>query len=85
IPSVSAQVSGYLAANGGRADPNALYTVWSGANDIFAVAAGAPAQTTIATAVGAHVTAVASLRSAGARYILVPTVPDTGLTPSARA
>lgn len=85
IPSVSAQVSGYLAANGGRADPNALYTVWSGANDIFAVAAGAPAQTTIATAVGAHVTAIASLRSAGARYILVPTVPDTGLTPSARA
>ena len=35
--SVSArtQVDEYLAANGGRADSHALYTMWIGANDIL--------------------------------------------------
>ena len=43
IPSLVTQANRYLAANGGRADPNALYTVWGGANDLFAVQAN-PAQ-----------------------------------------
>ena len=34
-PSLTTQVNAYLAANGGHADPNALYTVWGGANDLF--------------------------------------------------
>lgn len=85
IPSVSAQVTNYLAASGGRADPNALYTVWGGANDLFAVAAGAPAATTIGAAVTSQITAIGTLQSAGARYVLVPSIPDLGLTPSARA
>src|SRR5512138_2005682 len=32
---VSTQVDEFLAANGGAADPNALYSVWAGANDVF--------------------------------------------------
>ena len=32
---VSTQIDEYLGANGGHADPNALYAVWIGANDIF--------------------------------------------------
>lgn len=85
VPSLQTQVSSYLTANGGRADPGALYTVWGGANDLFAIAAGAPAQATLGAAVGAQVGIVGSLTNAGARYILVPTVPDMGLTPAARA
>ena len=85
IPSLSTQIQRYLATTGGHADPNALYTVWGGANDLFAIAAGAPAQETMAAAVGAQVGNVALLNGAGARYILVPTVPDLGLTPSFRA
>jgi len=84
-PSLATQVTNYLAANGGRADPNALYTVWGGANDLFAVAAGAPAQATIGAAVTAQIGIVGTLQSAGAQYILVPTIPDIGLTPSSRA
>ena len=42
-PSLATQASAYLSANGGRADPDALYTVWGGANDLFAIAAN-PAQ-----------------------------------------
>ena len=34
-PSLTTQVGAYLAANGGQANPNALYTVWGGANDLF--------------------------------------------------
>lgn len=85
IPSVATQVSTYLTANGGRADANALYTVWGGANDLFAVAAGAPAATTIGAAVTSQVGIVGQLQAAGARYVLVPSIPDLGLTPSARA
>lgn len=83
-PSAATQVQAYLSA-GGRADPNALYTVWAGANDIFAIAEGAPPQETIAGAVTAQVGLVGTLQGAGARYILVPSLPDMGITPAARA
>ena len=85
IPSLATQTSSYLTSTGGRADPNALYTVWGGANDLFAVAGGAPAQETIASAVTAQIGVVGTLQNAGARYVLVPTVPDLGVTPSFRA
>ncbi len=85
IPSMTAQLSSYLAANGGRADPNALYTVWGGANDLFAVVAGAPAQATIASAVTSQVGIVGALTQGGARYILVPNIPDLGQTPQSLA
>lgn len=81
IPSLATQVGNYLGANGGRADPNALYTVWGGANDIFAVTAGAPPEQTIGAAVTAQIGLVGTLQAAGARYILVPTIPDIGSTP----
>ncbi|HEY5972842.1 MAG TPA: autotransporter domain-containing protein [Pseudoxanthomonas sp.] len=73
---VTAQVDLYLSTHGGRADPNALYTVWGGGNDLLAFDFNAP--------VGVQmVEAVTALQNAGARYILVPTVPDAGLTPFA--
>lgn len=84
-PSLATQASAYLAASGGSADPNALYSVWGGANDLFAVTAGAPVQATIGSAVAAQVDIIGSLQQAGARYVLVPTIPDLGLTPSFRA
>jgi outer membrane lipase/esterase len=86
IPSLSTQVNNYLSANGGRADSRALFTVWGGANDLFAITnAGADPTTTIASAVTAQVGIVATLQNAGARYILVPTIPDLGVTPAFRA
>ncbi|WP_417474692.1 autotransporter domain-containing protein [Luteimonas mephitis] len=86
IPSLATQMNKYLAANGGKADPNALYTVWGGANDLFAVAADpSQAQAIIGGAVTAQIGIVGTLQAAGAQYVLVPTIPDIGLTPSARA
>ena len=86
IPSLVTQANRYLAANGGRADPDALYTVWGGANDLFAVQANpAQAQQIIGSAVTAQVGLVGTLQGAGARYVLVPSIPDIGLTPGSRA
>jgi outer membrane lipase/esterase len=72
--------------NGGAANPNALYTVWSGANDIFASLGTAwttsPAiiggTTAVANAVISNVT---TLQNAGANYIVVFNLPDLARTP----
>jgi len=85
VASLKTQMASYLAANGGKADANALYTVWGGANDLFAVAAGAPAAATIGAAVADQVGIVGALKGAGAQYVMVPNLPDIGLTPSSRA
>jgi len=81
FPGMLDEVDMFLARNGGAADPHALYVVWAGANDFFA----SPAATTIAPAVANIVSAVRTLADRGARHIVVPTVPDLGLTPDGRA
>ncbi|WP_189457839.1 autotransporter domain-containing protein [Cognatilysobacter bugurensis] len=83
---VTAQVGRYLATTGGSADPNALYTVWGGANDLFFAAQNPPADApaTIGAAVRSQISAIGTLQAAGARYVLVPSIPDLGLTPEAR-
>ncbi|HET9653640.1 MAG TPA: autotransporter domain-containing protein, partial [Usitatibacter sp.] len=86
---VSTQINEYLAATGGAADPNALYGIWVGANDIFqnlgALQAGqinaGQLQTNVLAAAGAEVAQIGRLQAAGARYILVFGLPDIGLTP----
>ncbi len=83
--SLKTQMNQYLAANGGKADPNALYTVWGGANDLFAIQRGAPLAATLGAAVTDQVGIVGTLKAAGAQYVVVPTIPDIGLTPDARA
>lgn len=80
-PSLTSQVQAHLARNGGRADPNALYTVWGGANDLFFTLNGATTPQQFLGTAGAQVGLIGTLSSAGARYILVPTMPDVGLTP----
>ncbi len=79
IPSATEQIDSYLSMPGGTADPDALYTVWVGANDLLA--SNSP-QTIIQAAI-AQSAAVAKLQQAGATHILVPNLPDVGLTPKA--
>lgn len=81
FPGLLDEIDMFLALNGGVADPRALYVVWAGANDFFL----APAPATIAPAVTNLVTAVRTLADRGARHIVVPTMPDLGLTPDGRA
>ena len=90
---VSTQIDEFLAANGGAADPNALYAVWAGANDflqnIAAFQGGAIDQATLQTnvlgAAQSEIGQIARLRAAGARYIMVVSLPNIGLTPASQA
>jgi phospholipase/lecithinase/hemolysin len=70
------------------ADPNALYTIWIGANDLSDIpAASTPAQVAadIGTIAANIDTAIGILGADGARNFLVVTVPDLGKTPDAIA
>ncbi|WLF83904.1 autotransporter domain-containing protein [Moraxella sp. ZY210820] len=82
IPSTKKQIASYLANNNGKADPNALYSVWIGANDLFAVAENpSNAQASIINSATRAVADVETLNQAGAKLILVPNIPDLALTP----
>ena len=82
-PSTAAQIGQHLALSGGRAAPHALYSLWGGANDIIAAAVEGPASAALgATAAGAaYVGQIARLQDAGARYVVVYTLPDLGAVP----
>ncbi|QCR34602.1 autotransporter outer membrane beta-barrel domain-containing protein [Nissabacter sp. SGAir0207] len=85
----SDQVSQYLAQTGGRAEGDGLYIHWVGGNDLAAAATLAAsalnADTAFAVAnLSANAAAgqVQSLINAGAGTVIVPTVPNIGLTPA---
>jgi outer membrane lipase/esterase len=78
IPTVT-QIADYLAATGGIANPNAIYLISSGGNDVsFATGNSGtgpyPSNPTayLQSAASSLASAVASLQAAGARYFVVP-------------
>lgn len=91
--SMRTQVNSYLGATGNLADPNALYIVAGGGNNIRlaleAIAAGADPNATAAATVADYATdmagLVASLKTAGAQHVLVLNTPNFGLTPLSNA
>jgi outer membrane lipase/esterase len=85
-PSLLQQVGFYEANNGQRADPNAVYVILSGANDILTtLTSGAPTELqlllTAQTAAQNIANAAASLSAAGAKRIVVLALPNLGVTP----
>lgn len=82
VPAMTAQLAQMLAATGGRLDPDALYAVWGGANDLFAVTqdiAAGPA--IIQQSIMGQAGIINSLHEQGAQYILLADIPDLGKTP----
>src|ERR1700733_6521687 len=83
----SGQIAQFATANPTGADPNALYTIWIGANDLAAIP-GDASPGDVATDIGAIVknidAAINTLAGLGAKNFLVVTVPDLGLTPDSR-
>lgn len=97
VPTVSAQVNGYLAANA-RLDSKGLYGIWAGANDIIAytqqniagllnpatqVATGQKVAGLVASEALNVVGLIGQLQRAGAGTVLVVNLPDVGRTPLA--
>ncbi len=88
-PTTVSQIQSYLAASGGAANPNALYLISSGGNDInrgICQNGVCPANATqlAAASAGALTAAVAQLYASGARYLVVAinygTAPGGGKT-----
>jgi phospholipase/lecithinase/hemolysin len=75
VPTVLAQINTYLTSNGGKANPNALYTVWGGANDFF------DGQTDPSKPAANEVEAVQDLLNAGATHVMVVNLPSLDKTP----
>jgi phospholipase/lecithinase/hemolysin len=76
IDNLGKQMDNYLATH--AVDPNALYVVWGGANDLFQ-----DDSATSVTATAARATALVSrLANAGAHFIMVPNLPPLGDAPT---
>jgi outer membrane lipase/esterase len=82
VPSVPQQVQLYLGQHGGKADPNALYILEGGGNDILDTTTGTPEALGLQIALGIadseHL-----LRQAGARNFVIPNLFNVGLLPAA--
>ena len=89
VPTIPQQLQMYLGAAGGKADGNALYQVWGGANDVFYLSGTLTDPNAIAAgtvnAARTELGMLGSLQAAGARYVVVYNLPDLGKTPSAAA
>jgi len=93
IPTTEEQIDQYLALSGGRAEPDTLYSMWGGGNDINGIAAdlqssaldAVSAAAAVANVAEAFVGQVRRLQEAGARHVLVFNLPDLGRTPYALA
>jgi outer membrane lipase/esterase len=82
IPSVLQQVEQYLRRQAGKADPNAIYIIEGGGNDILGTSEGSPEALAQQIAVGIVDCAI-QLRRAGARHFIIPNLFDVGLLPAA--
>jgi outer membrane lipase/esterase len=86
-PSLKQQIAHYLTTAPQTLDPNAVYFVWSGANDLLKLLNSVPAPTELQLLIAANTAAVniatevALLSSRGAKRIVVVSLPNIGFTP----
>ncbi len=89
VPGVLAQVGGLWAPANPLADPNGLYGVVGGGNDMRDARGSGSTAASRQAAAEAAVTnlsnAVGALASRGARHVLIANLPDLGQTPEAAA
>jgi len=84
ILSIEDQVAAYLLSTGGKADPNALYVIEGGGNDILNATEFDPGKLGCEIATGLY-GMEKTLRKAGAKHFLVPDLLDIGQLPAAAA
>ena len=84
--SLNAERAAFTTRFGAGADPNALYVVFSGSNDITDIVRRRldPA-VTIANTVSGVINTIDAFKAAGAKTVLVPNLPDLGVVPRVTA
>ena len=96
LPGIDEQIALHVGSRpDGAADPDALYALWAGSNDLVDIleaaqmpAPGAPPvnpEAAIAETARHYVRAIQRLQDAGARHIVVFNLPDPGTTPFAQS
>ena len=88
VPTTQQQINQHF--SGAGADPDTLYMIWGGSNDISAVAVENQSDLQGAfngtlQAAQAYVGQIRGLQDAGARYVVVLNLPDAGKTINARS
>ena len=88
--SAATQINTYLAATGGLADPNALYTLYIGTNDLKSTSTGGLGNIVdptdpngLRTLANQTANLASILQNAGARYLLVPNISSSPMTQAA--
>lgn len=94
-PGIDTQIGLHLMSRpSGAANPDALYALWAGSNDLVAILEtafpGSPVppihpETAVPATARSYVSAIQRLQEAGARHIVVFNLPDAGATPFARS
>jgi phospholipase/lecithinase/hemolysin len=82
VPSVLQQVELYLSQHKGKADPNVLYILEGGGNDILDTTSGSPEALGLRIAEGLAYSELL-LRRAGARHFIIPDLFKVALLPAA--
>jgi outer membrane lipase/esterase len=85
IPNVQTQINAFLGVKGGVADPNALYIIDGGGNDVLPAANSGNVPAAIAGIVQNIVTEIETLAGHGAKNFEIVNVADVGATPRVRA
>lgn len=83
VTDLPGQISAYLGQKGQKADPNAVYAVWIGGNDVIAAAGQSNPTAYLGSSASYTAQAVASLKAAGANTIILPNLPDISAAPLA--
>ena len=85
VPTVTEQIEQYFLKSDGRADPNALYVIWGGGNDISNSLFNDPLNAAGLTLAAAEVNVeqIRRLQDAGARHVVVYNLPDFSKSPFA--
>lgn len=84
-PTVTEQIAKYFLKSDGRADPNALYAIWGGSNDVADSAGTDPLNAGRHTLAAAriNVAQIRRLQEAGASHVLAFNMPDISKSPYA--
>lgn len=75
------QVAAYSASVSDHADPNALYVVMIGGNDVIDAVLGGSGPDAVTAGADQEVTEISTLANEGAKHFLVVNVPDVGQIP----
>ena len=86
IPNVQTQIGSFISSRpGGAADPNAVYWIEGGGNDVLPASQSANLPAAIGGIVSNIATEIVTLANSGAKNFVIVNVPDVGATPRVQA